>query len=202
MGSLSSYDKGKKSAEGRRVKADIEAGNYALEALTKEIRKRRNYSPRMILLRGNHEDRLTRAIENDAALDGVVGFHLFNDEKLGWEVHDYLKPVTVDGIKYAHYFYNPRTGRPWGGDARYKLKQIHSSFTMGHVQGLDQCQIPIPGGDRIRGLVCGSFYQHSEQYIGPQGNNEWRGILVKHEVRNGDYDLMEVSLAYLLRSYA
>jgi hypothetical protein len=37
--------------------------------------------------------------------------------------------------------------------------------------------------------------------MGPQGNAYWRGLFVKHEVKNGEYDLMEVSLDYLCRKY-
>lgn len=188
--------------EGTRVSRDIRAGNDALEVLTKAIRKRKGYNPRLVLLRGNHEDRLSRAVADDPKLAGVLDFSLFNDRRLGWEVHDFLKVATIDGIMYSHYFYNPLTGRPWGGDARYKLGKIHRSFTMGHVQGLSQAQLEVPGGERIRGLVAGSFYSHDESYKGPQANNHWRGILVKNEIRAGDYDLLEVSLGYLLRRYA
>jgi hypothetical protein len=42
---------------------------------------------------------------------------------------------------------------------------------------------------------------HDEEYLGPEGNNYWRGIVVKHEVRNGMYDPMFVSLDYLLRKW-
>lgn len=201
MPSLSSYDKGKRSIEGRRYAADVAAGNRALELLTAPILKAKGYSPRLILLRGNHENRIEREVENNPTLEGKIGYGDFNDTALGWEVIPYLVPVVLDGIWYAHYFYNPKTGRPWGGDARFKLKQIHNSFTMGHVQGKDECEIPLPGGRRIRGLVAGSCYQHEESYIGPQGNNEWRGVLMKHEVRDGQYDLMEVSLDFLKRRF-
>jgi hypothetical protein len=50
--------------------------------------------------------------------------------------------------------------------------------------------------------VAGAFYQHDEEYAGPQGNHYWRGIVYKHEVRDGDYDLMELSLPYLLRAWS
>ena len=57
-------------------------------------------------------------------------------------------------------------------------------------------------GGRRRGIVAGSCYLHNEEYRGPQATNEWRGILVLHEVMDGDYCLMEVSLAWLCRRYA
>jgi hypothetical protein len=199
--SLCSYEGGA-FHEGRRLQHDIDAGNDALAALTKEILKPKGYKPRLVLLRGNHEDRLSRLLAADAKLDGVVGFKLLRDKELGWEVYDYLVPVKIDGVLYSHYFYAPNTGRCYGGSAAYKLAKIHASFTMGHQQGLDVAQLSLAGNRRIRGLVAGSFYQHEEGYRGPQATNEWRGIVVKHEVANGDYDLMEVSMAYLLRKWA
>jgi hypothetical protein len=50
-------------------------------------------------------------------------------------------------------------------------------------------------------MVAGSCYLHDEEYLGPQGNFVWRGILVCHQVEDGDYDVMEVSLDYLSRRY-
>jgi hypothetical protein len=56
-------------------------------------------------------------------------------------------------------------------------------------------------GRSQHGLVAGACYLHDEDYKGPQGNAHWRGVLVKHEVRAGSYDLMQVSLDYLARRY-
>jgi hypothetical protein len=56
-------------------------------------------------------------------------------------------------------------------------------------------------GRELCGLVAGAFYQHDEDYLGEQGNQYWRGIVVKNEVRNGTYDPCWVSLKYLLSHY-
>jgi hypothetical protein len=81
MPSLSSYDVGKKSFEGRRYRADIEATRLAMEALVQPIveynerakkQHRERYSPRMVLTLGNHEDRITRVVESDPKLDGTI----------------------------------------------------------------------------------------------------------------------------------
>ena len=57
------------------------------------------------------------------------------------------------------------------------------------------------GNQQQHGLVCGACYLHDEDNKGPQGNYHWRGIIVKHEVSNGAYDPMFVSLNYLCRKY-
>lgn len=198
MPSLNSYEKGEYH-EGKRINLDIQAGNEAMRVLTKEIHRPRGYTPRLVLLRGNHEDRLDRLVRQDPKLRGVLSDATF--ESPGWQVVPFLEPITIDGIMYAHYFYAPLSGRAYGGTVQYKLGKIHHSFTQGHVQGLDVGRVELPGGKRLRGLVAGSFYQHDEEYKGPQANCHWRGILVKNEVQDGDYDLLEVSLDYLLRKW-
>lgn len=195
--SLSSYEsKGSHYFEGKRLKADIEAGNSGLDLLMEGMG---GFRPeRMVMLRGNHEDRLTRAInENPTQLAGLVGFENFNDVAHGWEVIDYLTPVTIDDISYAHYFYHPNTGRAYSGSVDNMLRNIGHSFTMGHQQGKRMGSRELGNGDTQRGLVVGSFYQHQEDYKGPQGNHHWRGIIACHELGGGTYDLMEVSIDFL-----
>ena len=211
MPSLSSYDRGKKAMEGRRYAEDVAAGNTDLDLLTAPTRKHNarrvkrgsDYTPRWVLLRGNHENRIERAIEDNAQLAGAIG--LDDLESPGWEVHDFLRPVFVDGIGYSHYWANPMTGRPYGGLISTRLKTIGHSFTAGHQQTLDSAVRFIHGPNgpvQQRGLVCGSFYLHTEDYLGHQGNSHWRGLIVKHEVDgDGGYDLMEVSMDYLCRRY-
>jgi hypothetical protein len=206
MPSLSSYDKGKKEMEGRRYTADIKAGNAAFDRLNEPIRRedrrrRKVWNVRRIITPGNHEARILRACEEDAQLDGVISFDDFNVKSWGWELPKYLEPVVVDGISYAHYFYNPNTGRPYSGENLHlRLKTIGHSFTMGHQQSLNYAMRPV-GNTRHHGLINGSCYLHDEKYLGPQGNAYWRGIVVCHQVENGSYDPMMVSLDYLCRRY-
>jgi hypothetical protein len=203
MPSLSSYDKGKKEMEGRRYKQDIEAGNDGLIKLTAPIRKVRKSWPLLSLdiLEGNHEARIYRAAEEDAQLDGVISTDDFNAKELGWTVHPFLKPVVLDGVHYAHYFYNPNTGRPLAGEnLETRLKTIGHSFTMGHQQGVKYAIRPV-GQTRHHGLVVGSTYLHDEKYLGPQSTAYWRGIVVCHQVEGGAYDAMFVSLDFLCRKY-
>ncbi len=200
MPSLSSYEKrGSRYFEGKRVVEDIRAGNRGLKLLMLgmgEFRPRR-----MVLLRGNHEDRITRALEEEPRAEGLFGFEMFNDRELGWEVVDFLKPVTIDGVTYSHYFYNPASGRPYSGAIETMLRHIGFTFTMGHQQGLRWGRRELPNGRVQIGLVAGSFYQHTERYRGPQAASEWRGIIVKNEVGSGTYDPMMVSLEYLRSRY-
>ena len=40
-----------------------------------------------------------------------------------------------------------------------------------------------------------------EQYKGHQGNHHWRGIVVKHNVKEGSFNPMFVDLDYLKERY-
>lgn len=209
MPSLSLYDKGKKAMEGRRYLADIEAANRGFAELNaplvqynakRVLYKEKQWWPERHILLGNHEDRITRAAEDDAQLDGLLSLDALNYAELGWTVHPFLKPVFLDGVAYAHYFANPMTGRPYGGMVLTRLKTIGHSFTMGHQQTLDYA-LRFVAGKSQHGLVAGACYLHDEDYKGWQGNAHWRGIVVKHEVRDGSYDPMFVSLDYLCRRY-
>ena len=101
MESLCSYDKGKKSFEGRRYKKDIEHVHDALEQFNKGLNGRR---PRKIMLLGNHEDRIDRTVDEIPELEGTISTDDFQFKKYGWEVHEYQIPVVVDGVYYCHNF--------------------------------------------------------------------------------------------------
>jgi hypothetical protein len=210
MPSLSSYDRGKKAMEGRRVLADIEAGKRAMEVLLTPLwnlqakqraNKKKVYQPRMEFCIGNHEERIARHVESNPELDGSLGYEDLCLDSFGWNVNPFLSPVTIDGISYAHYFYNPLSGRPYGGAINNKLNKVKSSFTMGHVQGLQIATETTNTGNKIWGLVAGSFYLHDETYKGPQGNDHFRGIVMKHNVKDGDYSPCIVDIHYLMEEY-
>lgn len=101
MPSLSSYSVGKAEAEGQRYMDDIFAARRAMDLLLAPIRKVKNYNPRMIFTLGNHEDRITREAEANPKLIGKISLDDLGYEDAGWEVHEFLKPVKVDGIEYC-----------------------------------------------------------------------------------------------------
>jgi hypothetical protein len=50
-------------------------------------------------------------------------------------------------------------------------------------------------------IIAGSCYEHNEDYLGPQGNEHWRGFYMLHEVNDGAFDEMAVSINYLKATY-
>lgn len=210
MPSLSSYDVGKKSFEGRRYLHDIEATHRAMENLLDPIvdynaQRRRNgkkqYRPRMVMLMGNHENRINRAVNNDAKLEGVLSTDDLNYEEYGWEVYPFLDVVVIDGIAYSHYFVTGVAGRP-ASTAAAQFRKTNMSCVAGHQQGLQIHTGNRADGARLTSIIAGSCYEHDEDYLGAQGNKHWRGCLMLHEVNNGQFDLMPVSLDYINKKYA
>lgn len=187
--------------EGKRYEDDVKAGNGALRRLDAAMGK---FKGRKVMLRGNHEDRLSRAIAANPKWIGAIGFHQLADKALGWEVVDYFmgspQPVYIDGISYAHYFANPNTGKPIGGTITNRLAKIGTTFVQGHVQGYLSGNVQYATGVVRHGIVAGSCYLHDESYKGV-ANAHWRGIVVLNEVRAGQFCEMPLTLDYLCRKY-
>lgn len=209
MPSLSSYDSGKKSFEGRRYIADVEASHVAMDRLFRPVkehneRQRKNgkkqYKPDWHLTLGNHEDRIDRVVNGDPKLDGTISIDDLDYQKYGWTVHPFLDVVVIDGIAYSHYFVSGVAGRPIG-TAQLILSKKHMSCVAGHQQGRQVAYGYRADGNRIASIIAGSCYEHDEDYMGPQGNKHWRGVVMLNEVNDGEFDEMFVSLNYLERKY-
>jgi hypothetical protein len=208
MPSLSSYDKGTKSFEGRRYKADIEAGNAGMKQLIAPLNafnerckknKKAGKYPAMHFLHGNHEQRIVRATNDDPKLDGTIG--LQDLDLIGWTAHPFLEVFVLSGIAFSHYFTTGVMGRPCTS-ATAQLSKKHMSCVAGHQQGLQIATSNRADGASLTSIICGSCYTHEENYLGPQGNKHFRGILMLHDVQpTGEFDLMPVSLKFLAEKY-
>lgn len=201
MPSLSSYDKGRKGFEGRRYKKDVDAAKRAMEALMEPIARVRGYHPTLDLTYGNHEHRICRVGDTQPELDGVLSLDDLRYADFGWQTHEFLEPVKRDGVMYAHYFTSGPMGRPITTAAAL-LQKKHMSCIAGHQQGKFIAYAHRADGSTITGMIVGSCYEHGEDYLGPQGNKHWRGLVMLHEVKNGSFDEMFVSLDYLKRRFA
>lgn len=205
MPSLSSYDVGKKSFEGRRYKLDIAAARDAMTSLLEPIWSYNtpdlNYEPEMIMLYGNHENRINRAVNDDPKLDGVLSLEDLGYEEFGWKTVPFLDVHVEDGIAFSHYFTTGLAGRP-ASTASAQLAKKHMSCIAGHQQGLQIATAYRADGQQLTSIIAGSFYEHNEDYMSSQGNKHWRGVLMLHEVNDGAFDLMPVSLNYLNKKYS
>lgn len=209
MPSLSVYDVGKKSFEGRTYQADIEAGHAGMKALMSPIwdeqkrlktNKEKQWKPRLVFICGNHEERIQRAIQSDRKLEGLIGYHDFKLTDYGFEFKDFLEPVVIDGIAYCHFFTSGVMGRPVSSPSLL-LSKKHMSCVMGHVQDRGIAYARRADGVRMTGLFAGICYRHDEDYLTPQTNGSWAGVWMFNEVVDGSFDELPVSLPYLERKY-
>jgi hypothetical protein len=209
MPSLSSYDVGKKQFEGRRYKDDVNATHEGMRRLLSPLWRynswakknhEKRYKPNLVLTYGNHEDRINRAVDSDPKLEGILSLSDLKYEFFGWKTVPFLEPIVIDGVAYCHYFPSGQLGRPVVS-ARSLLSKFHMSAVAGHQQGRDIAYGKRADGRNITALIAGSFYLHDEDYLSPFTNQHWRGIYMFHEVQDGSFDEMAVSIRYLKRKY-
>jgi hypothetical protein len=167
-------------------------------------RKKRNkeklYTPRMVMTLGNHEERINKATQTEPMLAGLLSIDLLGYEEDGWEVHPFLEVVVIEGVAFSHYFTTGLMGRP-ASSAQAQLNKKHMSVIAGHQQGLQIASAFKADGSMISSIIAGSCYEHEEDYLGHQGNKHWRGFLMLHDVKDGTFDPMFVSLNFINNKY-
>jgi len=200
LDSLSSYDKGKKSFEGRRYKKDIDHAHDALEKFNKGLNGRRS---RKVMLLGNHEDRIDRIVDETPELDGTISTKDLKFKEFGWEVVAYQEPVAIDGIHYCHNYPTGIMGKPISGDniARSLLLKNKVSSTVGHCHLFDYSMCTVPTGRKVIGLSAGCYLHHKEDYARNTQRLWWSGLIVKRNVRQGEYDIETVEYNTVKRRY-
>lgn len=206
--SFSGYDKGKKSFQGRNYRKDLDAGLEFDERLWAPARKAKKRLPYRVFIEGNHEERMKRALELTPELEGTIGFKDFELNKNYDEVIEYKGQtpgiIEIDGIIYCHYSVSGVMGRPVGGEhpAYSLLTKQFKSVTCGHIHVFDHCVRTDASGNRINGLVAGVYQDYDSEWAG-EVNKLWsRGVVVKRNVHQGNYDLQWISIEALKREYS
>jgi hypothetical protein len=209
MPSLSSHDKaGSKYFEGLRYKKDVEAAREAMRHLLAPLQERQAlqkknkekvYKPRMIMLLGNHENRIDRAINNNPMLEGMLSTKDLGYEE-SWEVYPFLQPVFVGGVGFNHYWPVGAMGRP-ASSASVIINKLHMSCVAGHQQGKQIAYGKRADGKALCAIIAGSYYLHDEHYMDQLSNRHWRGLVVLNDVKDGGFDEMLLSIEYLQRKY-
>ncbi len=207
MPSLSSYDLGKKAAEGKRLTADFEAGKRSVVRLMKHWTRYKSYKPRLIFTEGNHEERIKRYENDYPHLAGSLPRPLDFLADKGWECYPFLRVAWVDQVAYSHFFAKTSGGttngastRNGASNAKAQIKNNMVSCVAGHKQGLDIAHYDALH-KRLTAIIAGSCYLHKEGYKGEQGNDEWRGIVHLHNVHQGTFEPERINLKRLKKRY-
>lgn len=216
MPSLSSYDKGRASFEGRRYKLDIKAGNAAIKLFEDTLErlageeaartKKAKYRPKKIALAGNHEERILRAINNQSELIGTIGYHDLAFASNGWDFHDYMVPVVVGGVAFSHCFGSGVMNKPIGGEnpAATLIKKKFHTCVAGHSHLRDFAERTDVEGKRIQGLFAGCYLEpgQTESYAGEAQKLWWNGLTYLHDVKDGTFDPEFVGIDRIKRDFA
>lgn len=208
MPALCSYDKNTRAAFGRSYRKDIEAATDFNDRLWTQVRKRKKKMPKRVILEGNHEQRIERALDQHPELEGTVSFSDLEYDHFYDEVirYDGQTPgvYTSNGVNYAHYFVSGAMGRAIGGEhlAYSLVTKKFMSCTQGHDHRLDYCIRTREDGLKIMGLSVGAYMDFDTDWAGQARNLWWHGIVEKNNVENGMYDLTTISLKQLKDAYS
>ena len=211
--SLSSHESGSNlSFEGRRLTRDLDVTHDGLKRLFGPIDKanrkaKKKFRPRKTMVMGNHEHRITRAVENASQLLGWLDMDILHYHDFFDDVHAFRVPVTIDGITYAHWFASGVAGRPISGESigRNLCHKQHTSCVQGHSHVFDHAERVTATGQRIFGMSGGCFVHpdYVEDWCVATVKFWWRGITILHDLDGeGYYDRIEhVTLRWLERNY-
>lgn len=210
LASLSTYDKGKGSFHGRNYGKDIEVHLDFQDRMWSPIKKSKKKQPLKVILEGNHEYRIKRAIEFSPELEGErfgVSFKDLAFSEYYNEVVEYNGGtpgiITLDGVSYAHYFITGVSGRPIGGEhhAYSLLAKNFTSCTCGHSHTVDWAVRTSSSSKKIMGLVAGVYQDYQSGWAGHINDLWWSGIVIKRGVEDGYYSPQFVSLEQLRKEY-
>ena len=158
------------------------------------------YHPRMVMTLGNHEHRINRAIDIEPMLYGTLSTDDLGYNGFGWEEHRYQEVVVINGIAFSHNF--PVKNSPAIISTTVNLmNKKHMSCVAGHQQGLQMTMGTRGDGKLMTCIIAGSSYDHDEDYLGPQGNAHWRGIIMLHGCEDGEFDPVVIPNKYLKQKY-
>lgn len=209
MASLSGYDKGKRSFTGRSYAKDIDSHLDFQERMWEPIKKSKKRLPYSVVLEGNHEHRVERALDLAPELEGTISFDDF-------KFHDYYDHIVryegatpgvtcIESIYFSHYFTSGVMGRPIAGEhpAYSILTKQFVSCVQGHTHTVDYCVRTTAHGSKVHGLVAGVFQDYRSQWAGTSNDLWWRGLVVLNNVDGrGGFEPQFVTIDALKKEYS
>lgn len=202
--SLARFGRGERDSAGHRWAKDLAAFHQGMQLLLGPIHAAMaadpKWKPRFIFLDGNHESHIERITQEYPFLEGTISHDDLCLEEYGWEVYPFLQPVAIGGVAFCHYFPSGVMGKPISS-APAILRKLHMSAFAGHQQGREIAYSRRADGGNLTAIISGSFYQHQYKYLSPFTNAHWRGAWFLHQVKDGKFDEMGLSLDYLLRRF-
>lgn len=208
MPSLSSYDKGLRQFYGRNYREDINAHLDFEDKLWAPIRKLKKKLPLRVFLIGNHEHRIQRAVDKSPELSGTISFadlelDRYYDQVVPYQGSGSPGVVEIDGIRYLHYQLAGVSGKALSSEhLGYQLLQkTHKSTTVGHKHVFSYDVQAVNKDKHIHGLCIPCMTDYPVDWAGLVEDFWTRGVVIKRNVEDGNYDLELVSLSRMQKEY-
>ena len=117
MESLCFWDKGKRGYDTRSYLDDIECYQDAMEKLWHPFKRNKKKMPHRIKTRGNHEDRINKAVSSAGVMTGTFCIDDLEEKRWNDEVSEFLYAITVVGCYFDnhHDFAGPSNDNYWRG---------------------------------------------------------------------------------------
>lgn len=205
FGSLCSHDQHLPEWHQRSLMDDIQAGLDVFDYIM-SLRVQLGVAARDVhILEGNHEDRYNKWMKSDNRLL-TSGFpktvrDLIRTRRPTWDAisfHPFLKPITIWGAVFSHYFVSGVMGRPQGGEhhANNLLRAQHSSCVCGHSHLLSTSTRTKADGSKIHALVGGCFVDPAGDFGYAKAARKlwWNGVHLLHFNKPGEFDVESISI--------
>jgi hypothetical protein len=207
-----SYDKGTKSFEGRRLRSDLDHGRDAIDRVMTQVRRTKRRLPRFVSLEGNHEFRLTKAIEaNPVELDSMINVsESFGFTDYNWEYVPYVGKTPacffLDNILYAHYLTRAGSDRAVSTE-HHAYNLIYESMVntvVGHKHTVDWAVRTKSDNTLIQGICVGNFMDYQPGYAGESAKHWWSGVVLLENLEpdTGYFEPRFITMKSIKREYS
>lgn len=203
--SLCTHDMDDPTWHRRSLEDDIQAGLDALDLLYSIYQS--NCTGNFYFVEGNHEDRYNKWMKSDNRLL-TSGFpktvHALLKERrptFNIKYQPFLKPLTLYGTVFQHYFVSGLMGRPQGGEhhANNLIKSQHISCVCGHSHLLSTATRTKADGNKLNALVGGCFIDPAGDFSYAKAAKKlwWNGVHLLHFTGPGAFDIESISIERL-----
>lgn len=214
MHCFSAWDKDKRAKmEGLRYKAEIDAGNKALDLMLapmveyndkKKRSKKQQYKPELIYIEGNHEERERRYLDYNPELIGTLDYRVgLSLSSRGFQFVPYRDYYYINGVGFTHVPMN-KMNKPIGGMRVTTMAlQMHAhSVVFGHTHELKVDGEHRHGAKHFNQvMVCGCFFEHVDDYAKGSKTDYWRGVTMLNMYSPNRFDYSTMSLGRLKKEY-
>jgi hypothetical protein len=205
--SLASYDRGKRSFHGKNYQRDIDAHLEFQDRWWGPVRRNKKKLPTSIVLEGNHEHRIERALDLNPEYEGIISFDSLDFDRYYDEIirYDGGTPGTFEshGVTFAHYLISGVKGLPISGEhhAHSLITKKFVSCVVGHSHLKDECIRNTERSTTIQAVVAGVYQDYDSDWAGSVNKLWWRGLVYLRNVEDGRFDTQWISMAALKKEY-